>query len=394
MKGTLFFYFLFMLPVAATSQALEDINYGYLYQTASPFTFTLTPVRTANEWIILFELKLADGTRPVDEYTVQWEARDNLKDKVGRLLNEDSAVTVEMVTSGAMIRGRVRFPQGAVSGVINARVVDLAMKQVWYYPLLLRSEYPVNSYLVKGDSAVMKKYLAGGEPVSVEGMSGGTPAVVSYYSDDFPAAAPAFSEALARVSGTIMPDSTFRVSVGQEVRFSENGMYLIQQDTGAVQGLAFRVHDDYPKYGKLENLIDPLVYICTRQEFDRLNESRGEKRQFDRMILTITGDAERAKIFMRNYFRRVEEANEFFSSYKEGWKTDRGMIYIVFGNPEEVFQFEDREVWNYDNGNFKINFSFIRSPTLFDPDNFVLIRQRKYLTTWYEVIDLWRNSRF
>ena len=97
---------------------------------------------------------------------------------------------------------------------------------------------------------------------------------------------------------------------------------------------------------------------------------------------------------MRSYFRRVELANYYFTSYKEGWKTDRGMIYIIFGLPDEVFKFSDREVWNYNNASYKVTFNFAKSPTIFGPDNFVLIRQKKYQTTWYEVIDLWRNARF
>jgi hypothetical protein len=97
---------------------------------------------------------------------------------------------------------------------------------------------------------------------------------------------------------------------------------------------------------------------------------------------------------MRSYFKRVELANQFFTSYKEGWKTDRGMIYIVFGLPDEVFKFNDREVWTYNADEYKATFNFSKSSSVFDPDNYVLIREKKYQQTWYEVIDLWRNARF
>lgn len=218
--------------------------------------------------------------------------------------------------------------------------------------------------------------------------------IVSYYTDEFPAAAPPFSEALARVPAVIRPDSIFRITSGQPQRLPATGLYLIQRDTASGKGVAFRVDDDYPKYTRLENLVDPLTYICTRQEIERLKNSRGDKRQFDRTILNITGNSERAKTFMRNYFRRVEEANDLFASYKEGWKTDRGMVYIILGRPAEVFRFEDREVWNYSDTHFRGTLSFVRSPTLFDPENYVLVRQKKYMTDWYQVIDYWRNARF
>jgi GWxTD domain-containing protein len=218
---------------------------------------------------------------------------------------------------------------------------------------------------------------------------------VSYYNDEFPAAAPSFSEAQARVPRAMEADSVFRLRAGDEIVFSMKGLYLIQKDTNALEGLAFRSEDDYPQYTKLASLPGPLIYITTKQEYDRLETVDGNKRAFDRIILQITLDTDRARTLMRSYFRRVELANRFFTSYKQGWKTDRGMIYIIFGKPDEVFRFDDREVWRYDNERFKnISFNFSRSTSVFDPDNFVLIREKKYEDTWYEVIDLWRNARF
>jgi hypothetical protein len=42
----------------------------------------------------------------------------------------------------------------------------------------------------------------------------------------------------------------------------------------------------------------------------------------------------------------------------------------------------------------KVTFNFVKSSTLFDPDNYVLIREKKFQETWYEKVDLWRNARF
>jgi hypothetical protein len=97
---------------------------------------------------------------------------------------------------------------------------------------------------------------------------------------------------------------------------------------------------------------------------------------------------------MRNYFRQVELANRYFTSYKEGWKTDRGMVYIVFGLPTEVAKIEDREVWTYRRDDLRTTFTFMKSSSVFDPDNYVLIRDKKYQQMWYETIDKWRNARF
>jgi GWxTD domain-containing protein len=137
-----------------------------------------------------------------------------------------------------------------------------------------------------------------------------------------------------------------------------------------------------------------MIYVCNRQEYDRLKGVKGDKKAFDRIVMNIIGDAERAKKFMRSYYRRVELANTYFTSYKEGWKTDRGMVYIIFGLPDQVFRFSDREVWSYKNESFTVSFDFTKSASLFDPENYVLVRGKKYEKTLYEVIDLWRNARF
>jgi GWxTD domain-containing protein len=385
----LFLFATVWAPGVVLSQALEDINYSYLYQTDAPFRFRMSPVRTAEGWQVSYQLQVRDGSSA--DYQVQWELREDLKDKEGTALRSDSTASIDNTRGQSEIGGTIRL-DATVKGVLNARVIHLARKQVWYFPLVLREDYPVELAVEHEGRPLWNKYLASGEQISVAGPQGGL--FVSHYSNDFPAAAPPFSEALARVPPVIRPDSVFRITSGQPQHLSAPGLYLIQRDTTSGKGVAFRVYDDYPKYTRLENLVDPLAYISTRQEIQRLKDSRGDKRQFDRTILNITGNSERAKNFMRNYFRRVEEANEFFASYKEGWKTDRGMVYVILGRPTEVFRFEDREVWNYDTNHFEGTLSFVWSPTLFDPDNYVLVRHKRYQNDWYEVIDLWRNSRF
>ena len=40
------------------------------------------------------------------------------------------------------------------------------------------------------------------------------------------------------------------------------------------------------------------------------------------------------------YFRRVRYSNLMFTVFQDGWKTDRGLIYIIFGPPNEVIRFD------------------------------------------------------
>ncbi|CUS97606.1 GWxTD domain-containing protein [Candidatus Kryptonium thompsonii] len=64
---------------------------------------------------------------------------------------------------------------------------------------------------------------------------------------------------------------------------------------------------------------------------------------------------------MEEYYSRVKYANEHFGHYLEGWKTDMGMVYIIFGPPSSVdrhpfdINAKPYEIWYY----YEINRRFI-----------------------------------
>ncbi|MDQ2655877.1 MAG: GWxTD domain-containing protein [Bacteroidota bacterium] len=374
--------------ITSFSQPLRDINYEYLYNPAAPVSLDLKPVRTAGSFELLFNFSVRD-TVGLDQYSVQWEGRNLLSDKEGTPITLNDLLIARQPMGWT---GSGSIPLEQAPKYIVGKVIHRGNRRAWIFYAPLEANYPVNNFLMRNGSRLTQPYIRTEDNVKL-GLDS-TTWMVSYYDDNFPAAAPAFSEAQARVSRVMAVDSVFRVRGNEEMRFPMKGLYLIQKDTTAVEGLAFRSEDDYPQFSKLANLAGPLIYITTRQEYDKLEAANGNKRAFDRVILGITTDTERARALMRSYFRRVELANRYFTSYKEGWKTDRGMIYIIFGVPEQVYRFDNREVWTYKNDQFDITFNFSGSSSLFDPDNFVLIREKKYEDSWYEVIDLWRNARF
>lgn len=380
---------LLFCSLTSFSQPLRDINYKYLYNPDSPVSLQIRPVRGESSFTILYNLQVKD-TANLSGYTIEWESRSMLSDKEsGGPITLNDAVSSRTATG---IQGMGTIDISAAPKYLVAKLVNNASRQAWIFYTTLEPDYPVNNYLSRSGSIVTESFVYTNDKVRLALDSDEW--IVSYYDDNFPAAAPVFSEAQARVARGMAVDSVYAVRGMEAVNFPMKGLYLIQKDTTALQGFSFRVEEDYPQYSKLANLPGPLIYITTRQEYDRLESAGTNKKAFDRIVLSITTDTERARILMRNYFRRVELANRYFTSYKEGWKTDRGMVYIIFGIPDRVYKFSDREVWEYKNDQFDIDFTFSRSNSLFDPDNYVLIREKKFEGTWYEVIDLWRNARF
>src|SRR5262249_55591851 len=41
-------------------------------------------------------------------------------------------------------------------------------------------------------------------------------------------------------------------------------------------------------------------------------------------------------LFKEEHYRRIAYANEHFASGVAGWRTDRGRIYIIWGQPDEI----------------------------------------------------------
>jgi GWxTD domain-containing protein len=172
------------------------------------------------------------------------------------------------------------------------------------------------------------------------------------------------------------------------------GLYHFQVDTTNRFGLTlFRFNDDYPKVTEAMQLIPPLRYLTSNKEFNELTSAENKKQAVDNYWLETAGNEERAIELIKNYYGRVEYANRFFTSFKEGWKTDRGMTYIIFGPPQTVYRRDDIETWTYgEQGNrISLTFDFIKAVNPFTNEDFVLRRQPDFKSPWYVAVDYWRR---
>ena len=380
-------FLLAMHPVPA--QVLHNINYSYQYAPDRPFSFSFTMAEASTGLTVIYRFtRLEPGSG--NAYTLQWETRTSFGEKEGTLVGQSTTVTLDMDT----VDGKFNLTSpGEKESLLVGKVISEEDEQVWYFPKPILPYRSVEAFLVRDNIPVADPYVDTKAQLWVEGYQQQQRISVTRIEENFPPASPPFAEDLPEVPMKLMPDTIFYISGEHRLDIERTGLYLLQQDTSSSRGLAFRIEDDYPRYTRLQNIISPLIYICTKQEFDKLVRARNDKKEFDQLFLDIAGDIERARQLLRSYFRRVEIANELFSSYKEGWKTDRGMMYLIFGEPDEVYKFSDREIWRY-RERFDFQCMFIRAASLFDPESLVLVRSRKLEETWYETVDLWRKTRF
>jgi GWxTD domain-containing protein len=194
---------------------------------------------------------------------------------------------------------------------------------------------------------------------------------------------------------TMEIDSTFSLNISGSIKFSQEGLYFVQADTSSAQGLGFRVTDNYfPKLAKIQDLVNSLRYFSTRNEWDKLNASENSKKEFDDYWMKVTKSEQKARRIIKQYFDQVMLANNYFTNYKEGWKTDKGMIFIIFGNPDEVYRNKEGELWIYkkDDNFQKMRFSFAKVPNIFTDNQYTLLRSNSYQNNWFKAVQLWRRG--
>jgi GWxTD domain-containing protein len=116
---------------------------------------------------------------------------------------------------------------------------------------------------------------------------------------------------------------------------------------------------------QLDLAIRQCRYIATSEEMRQMQEVPPYQRdavfrEFWRRRDPTPGSDENE--LMDEYFYRVEYTDANFSTNRNGWETDRGRIYILYGEPTDIerhpFEINSKpyEVWFYDNLNRRFVF--------------------------------------
>jgi GWxTD domain-containing protein len=173
------------------------------------------------------------------------------------------------------------------------------------------------------------------------------------------------------------------------------GIYHFQSDTSQTNGITlFHLDEGFPEIETPLQAILPLRYLTTQKEFDALLKYPDYKIAVDSFWLERASQKpERAKNMIAKYYQRVVLSNRLFTSYQEGWKTDRGIIFIIYGPPTEVYRKTGQEQWVYgERGNpLTINFYFDEVENPFTSNDFLLQRSTTYKSSWYIAIENWRR---
>lgn len=219
------------------------------------------------------------------------------------------------------------------------------------------------------------------------------------YFRSFPIAAPPFAHS-SQNAFNYQPDERHKISVSDDGEFEylllDTGFVHFVLDTTQKEGLTiFGFDNNYPEISNVFGMIGPLRFISSNAEFEDLNNSPEVKKAIDMFWLSKAGNEDKGREVIKRYYNRVQDANGNFSSYLEGWKTDRGMISIVYGTPKSIRTQRDEEIWFYgeETNSFSLQFTFVKVDNPFTENDFKLVRATSYKSSWYRAVDIWRSGR-
>jgi GWxTD domain-containing protein len=162
---------------------------------------------------------------------------------------------------------------------------------------------------------------------------------------------------------------------------------------------------EYPSMTSPEVMIEPIAYLASAEEVSELRSAIKPKAALDEFWIKCGGNVEKARELIRIYYTRVQYSNYYFTSYKEGWRTERGMIYIIYGPPDKVYKTSEGESWGYRKpviksswgGRYSVEeeylfFNFKKKENIYSDNDFFLSRSETLVTYWDKAISSWRKG--
>jgi len=396
-----------------TAQKVSLHNLVFLYQADKQFTDLNSWVyHTTDSTSTLFvEVLFSDLVYQKDPYTGLYTSSYRLSYKLTAGYDSKDILQTSSLVSGDSLN------YGKNTGIvhsfeINAKYPDDYLLEITLYDFNRQSgstrylEVVKNTmdgrqdFLVlnRNKGLIFKNYIPEGEQFKIITDQPDLDYLyVSHYQREFPVARPPYTEDRQEIFD-YKPDSTYIIPVfnGESdwMMLDKPGFYHFRKDTVSREGLTlYNFYQGFPEITAAEQLKYPLRYITTRKEYDSLMENSNIKAGVDDFWLQTARTPERAKALIQKYYSNVEDANLYFTSYLEGWKTDRGIIYIIFGKPDYVYRGKGTEEWIYGEpqNRSSLRYTFVKVNNPFTDNDFMLLRSPTLKDSWFITVQSWRR---
>lgn len=159
----------------------------------------------------------------------------------------------------------------------------------------------------------------------------------------------------------VLMDSTSKVGISSSKRFYVyNPQKLIKDTTVANNSNIYNSQFSVMTAEELDDIFQKAKYIATQEEINKYSKLKTleGKRQFmyEFWKSRDTDPSTSKNEFYEEYMKRVRISNQKYGSLNTpGWKSDRGRVYIMYGEPSEIDRYPNQsntkpyEIWHYNN---------------------------------------------
>lgn len=406
---------LFVLVMIVASgcytERISNQNLSYLYDKDASFLHPEFNVLHKNDSVTELHFRINSNellymfNSNSNFYSSFFRIRYEVYTQIESKLLIDSSVVVfadsSLVMQGKTISGTLRMkPSQVKQALLKIDLVDMRRNtRVLRYFQIDRSNPNCRQFftmnLLGENHALSRNYIKKDEQVIIKHVSNVRNAKVRYYNREIPLPKPPFSVETPKVFD-YQADSIFEIQLGTAITFPREGFYHIQVTDSTKDGFTiYRFKETFPEVKDVQDLIAPLRFLNSNSEYKNLMEADFPKAEVDRFWLKLAGNPDRAKLLIQKYYSRVEDSNTFFTSYAEGWKTDRGLVYLIFGPPNIIYKNTASEHWIYgeEENPASLGMTFYKVENPFSDNDFRLDRSPIYKSSWYSAVDMWRQGR-
>lgn len=350
-----------MASILVSVRLFDNTNGGTLADTAR-IRFDLAREQVTGEYVCRIPLRAYEG----NSYTAEVKIIDLIRQRT--------------------VQSFVDFERNGPYNRLNFRIRDNFSRNELYTNVLHKDEFVNVLYPEKTIDTIWIHYY---KPVK--------------------AIPPAPTVILPEVTATDEPERIIPLAYSDTlpIMFPREGIYLISLDSALTEGITlFNFGSDHPSMIRPETMIPPLGYIATREEMDSMLTAAKPKVALDAFWLRRNESIERSKELIRIYYNRTLFANYYFTSYKEGWLTDRGMIFIIYGPPDKVYKNPEGESWGYKKPLEKSRwgtrytmeekylwFNFRKQKNKFTENDYTLNRASTPVSYWDVAVARWREGK-
>ncbi|MBK6965918.1 MAG: GWxTD domain-containing protein [Bacteroidales bacterium] len=345
------------------------------------------------------KIKQPVGKAAFSTYKIDYQIYDGYKK--GILVDSGSRIVVDSVLHSGMMNDSLRMrASNGKNYLVRVNFTDinaqLSFTQLINLPKLisgLSSDYLLTD---EYNIPLMRNYISRAEKVRVRTrIPADTTVHLLQYKFQYPDAA--ISPYNFSPEGTDeKPEYISKTEIGFQDLLSEpfslinEGIFTTNVEKDGFK--VYRFYDGFPKVSSAVIMRESLRYISTNMEYEEL-KLLPPKAAVDKFWINLTGTPERALNQLKRYYGRVEAANQYFSISGEGWMSDRGMIYIVFGPPGVVYRNAEVEEWTYGEPGSAQSVRFYFHPFLNSPgiEDYKLIRLDEYRRPWQMAVSNWRR---